>query len=314
MTLGVALTYYNERQLLTECLESLRHASQPDEILVYDDASAHPAEIFVPRGMKVRLIRGERNLGPAKARNLLLAESDASYIHFHDCDDLFHADWAQRVRRVMAGEPDVILTEIDSFKEGVLYREKVVELFRLERDPDLVRFALAHPILPAAGTYRREFLKITGGYREDLWQSEDYEFHIRLAAQGARYQVIPDGLVRLRLRPESRSQRQREVWESRLLGLQSLQLPALYSDNLAEAFAETGAKLHGLKSYAKALEAFSYAQAVGQAQFLNRPRLYRWIAGWFGPSLAESLSAQYRRRVPNSLRQWLRGRRLQNSP
>src|SRR5687767_1173472 len=109
-TLGVLVTYYGERELLRECLDSvLAGASVPDEIVVYDDASSVPASRFVPTGAPVRVIRGRENRGPAFGRNLLMRESACDYVHFHDADDLFHSDWARDVRAVIAARaPDIV--------------------------------------------------------------------------------------------------------------------------------------------------------------------------------------------------------------
>ncbi|MGH7198477.1 MAG: glycosyltransferase family 2 protein, partial [Candidatus Omnitrophota bacterium] len=39
------ITYHNEGELLTECLDTLLSGPDtPDEILIYDDASGDPAE------------------------------------------------------------------------------------------------------------------------------------------------------------------------------------------------------------------------------------------------------------------------------
>ena len=71
MKLSVLITYHNEGELLTECLESLfQQEDRPDEVLIYDDASSVPAEKFV-KYFPVKIIRGEKNKGPAIGRNKL---------------------------------------------------------------------------------------------------------------------------------------------------------------------------------------------------------------------------------------------------
>ncbi|HEX2780879.1 MAG TPA: glycosyltransferase family 2 protein, partial [Gemmatimonadaceae bacterium] len=64
-TVAVLVTYYNEGELLRECLTSiLAQDPPPDEVLVYDDASRIPAQPHVPEGAPVRVIRGSQNVGP----------------------------------------------------------------------------------------------------------------------------------------------------------------------------------------------------------------------------------------------------------
>src|SRR5579859_1014482 len=115
-TLGVLITYYNERELLRECLGSLMTCrDKPEEVLIYDDASQFPAEDYIPRGLNVQVIHAEVNGGPARGRNRLLGCSRSDYIHFQDADDLFHPDWAGRVRgRIQEISPEAVFTEISS--------------------------------------------------------------------------------------------------------------------------------------------------------------------------------------------------------
>src|SRR2546427_12916521 len=65
-TIGVLITYHDERELLRECLESIaRQTVPPDEVLVFDDASKAPAAAYVPAGLPVRVLRTEANRGPS---------------------------------------------------------------------------------------------------------------------------------------------------------------------------------------------------------------------------------------------------------
>jgi glycosyltransferase involved in cell wall biosynthesis len=314
MKLAVLLTYHNEGSLLTECLASLASQSrQADEVWVYDDASTVPASdhlgAFAGLGGGVRIVRGEKNIGPARGRNRILNETRADAIHFHDSDDLFLPGWCERVAGAFeTGSVDLVLTELRSERDGKPYSDRFLKLADLAMDPDLIRFTLRSAILPAAGTYRREFVVACGGYREDLWQSEDYEFHVRLAEHGACYRFITTPLVLIRVRGESRSQKLGEVWEGRLAGLEHLapQLQATYTRELAEAFCEAGSQLHRLGKVDLAKRAFDTATALGGARYGGQQILYRWVARLFGPLAAEQLGEIYRRILPGALRARLR--------
>src|ERR1043165_9541693 len=94
--ISVLITYYNERQLLTECLESLEaQTDRPDEILIYDDCSTYPAKDYLLPGLPARVIRGEENHGPSHGRNVLLEAARSECVHFHDSDDLFAPAWCE---------------------------------------------------------------------------------------------------------------------------------------------------------------------------------------------------------------------------
>jgi glycosyltransferase involved in cell wall biosynthesis len=307
------LTYHNERTLLTECLESLaRQSRKPDEVWVYDDASDAPACEYVQTpgldlGCPVRVIRGENNLGPARGRNLLLRETRADYVHFHDADDLFLPGWGETVAALIeAGRPDCVLTELRSVRDGRPYGEAFLRLHEL--GDDVVGFMLGHAILPAAGTYRREFVLRSGGYREDLWQSEDYEFHIRLALEGANVRTWREPLVLVRVRGESRSQKRAEVWRCRLAALEMLEprLVPAHAPALAEAYAETGSVLHRMGEETLARRAFARALRWGRPVYRGQGACYRRVAWIAGPLAAERLGRFYRLCLPQSLRHAVR--------
>ncbi|MBY0369586.1 glycosyltransferase, partial [bacterium] len=122
MQLGVLITYHNERGLLSECLHSLQlQAEPPEEIWIYDDASKYPAKDYLINGLDVKVIRGETGMGPSRGRNRLLGLAQSDYIHFHDADDFFRPGWAHGIREAIGGNPDLILTELDSLRDGQAY-------------------------------------------------------------------------------------------------------------------------------------------------------------------------------------------------
>ena len=181
----------------------------------------------------------------------------------------------------------------------------MIDLDDLRRHGDLLKFALLHPILPAAGTYRTRVVKDAGGYCEELWQSEDYHFNIKLALKGISYEVIPQALVKLRQRAESRSQKLMEVWLCAFQGIQMLagEIPESHRPFLAQAAARAGAKLFELGDEADATKAFELATSVSPGQFPPRGRFYRSVAQWVGPMMAERLGRYYRKFVPQVIRQ-----------
>jgi hypothetical protein len=308
-SLGVLITYFNERELLTECLEGLLgQPDPPDEVLVYDDASEVPASEYVPPGAAVKVIRGSVNVGPARGRNLLLDASASEYVHFHDADDLFQPEWCARVREAIAGGVDVVLTEVSSWADGALVCERGLGLHRLAAHDDLVAFALDGSILPAAGTYRRSRVLEIGGYRESLWQSEDFDFHVRLAAAGVTFALVDEPQVRLRLRSGSRSQDRRAVWTdcAAAVGMLAEELDPRYRPLLADTARRAGVALLELGAFREAHAALRLAGSLGPATLRGEGVLRRGLARTMGVEGAEWLAWAYRRTVPGRLRRWAR--------
>jgi glycosyltransferase involved in cell wall biosynthesis len=310
---AILITYHNEGELLRRCLASLAHQTRPvAEILIYDDASDVPPGDHVPTGMPVRVIRGERNIGPARGRNVLLAETKAAFVHFHDADDAFAPDWNARVAaEIEGGKIDAVFTEVSSVTEAGVVREGVLELSRLAAGAELVSFCIQGSMLVPAGTYRRSIVTAIGGYRESLWQSEDWDFHIRLAAASPAYHVIPESLVRIHLRARSRSRDVVDVWRSAVQATRLLasELPAVWRPDLAEAAARAGSQLFRAGAGDEARQAFQLARELGNPVHSGEPGVYRTVARHAGQEWAERLGLVYRKWLPERVRGRLAQRR-----
>ena len=308
MRLAVLITYFNEGALLRECLESvLSQPEAPDEIIVYDDASVVRPDAHVPTGSRVRIVRATENHGPGYGRNVLLRESDCEYVHFHDADDLFDPKWCREVRAAIAREaPDIVLTEIRSMRDGSTVSERVLGIDELRDGGDLVRFGLRGSLLVPSTTFRRELALSVGGFRprEVLAQSEDFDFHIRLAAAAKSFVVITRPLIIQRLRAGSHSADMDSVWMSavRAIELLSESLPTKYRTDAADAAARVGSELYAIRSRRHAREAFALARQLGPPRYRHRPRVYRIVAQLIGPTAAEWVGETYRRVIPEGLR------------
>jgi hypothetical protein len=226
-------------------------------------------------------------------------------VHFHDADDWFDPSWCLRVRQAIdqTGH-DALFTEVTSIYQGRRYSERVLGLRRLNVEPDLVRFCLGGSMLVPAGTYRRDVVLAVDGYRERLWQAEDFDFHVRLAASGISYTVLDEPLVLIRLRTEGRSQRQVEVWSSAVQAVAELanELPPRYRADLAESAARSGSALYRLGAAHESHAAFNLARRLGPPTFVGQSPVYRLVARTFTPELAEWLGARYRSTLPHAVR------------
>lgn len=314
LRLAVLITYHDEKQLLTECLSSiLGQKDAPDEVLVFDDASTFPASEYVPADPRVRVLRIDKNRGPAHARNALREATTADYIHFHDADDWFHPEWATRIRSLLdSRRPQAIFTEVSSHQDGRLHRDRVVGLSERHSAHDFVCFAIHHALLVPSGTYERSLVDKIGGYREALWQSEDYDFHVRLALAAKDILFIDEPLVHIRLRAESRSTNHLEVWSCRLqaVRLLSKEVPDTYQPELGEAALAVGSKLYRLGAKQEAKSAFRLgSELCFRWRFEGQSPLYQRVARSVGPEAAEWLSQMYRDVIPTRVRELIRKRK-----
>ncbi|MFH1868417.1 MAG: glycosyltransferase family 2 protein, partial [Candidatus Omnitrophota bacterium] len=309
-TIGILITYHNEKGLLTECLDSIfSQTKSPDEIIVYDDCSEFPARDYIPKEHNVKLIRSPINRGPGHGRNCLLKESRCDYVHFHDADDLFNPLWCENViSAIVATGADIIFTEVSAYKDNKMVCKSVMGFEGLiGRQQDAVLFAMSNSILTISSTSRRETVLKIGGFRTQdiLSQSEDYDFHIRILVSGASYSVVMEPMLIQRLRDESHSSKNIiEAWNSAVksIVLFSKDFPAQYHDHLPEVAAKAGSRLYSLGAYKEAKRAFSIAYSLGKPKFMYRSRLYKIVAERLGPLAAEKISLAYRMLVPEFIR------------
>jgi glycosyltransferase involved in cell wall biosynthesis len=88
---SVVVPTFGRRELLAESLASVLAQSCPDfECIVVDDAG--PESPAIPADERVRVVRRERNGGPAAARNTGIAAAVGRYLAFLDDDDVWVAD------------------------------------------------------------------------------------------------------------------------------------------------------------------------------------------------------------------------------
>jgi glycosyltransferase involved in cell wall biosynthesis len=307
MTLALLITYYGERELLRECLESVLHQTEPpDEVLIYDDASDAPPAPYVPTGMPVRILRGAENRGLSFGRNQLLQASSSTYVHFHDADDLFHPEWCARVRASFEStHADAVFTEAVASAVDSPARQRVIGLADVLAGEDLAEFCIKGVIMPAAGSYRRETVLDIGGFRTSLRQAEDFDFHVRLAVTRPRFAIIADPLVTIRVRPDSLSNLDRVAqWTAYLQAVEllSTELPVSYRSNLSDAAARAGSLLFRLGARDEARRAFKLATRLGPPRFTTQRLAYRVLARTVGFELTEQLARTYRSLLPAELR------------
>jgi GT2 family glycosyltransferase len=295
LKIAVLITYHDERAMLRECLQSLAEQSvQPDEILIYDDCSQFLASDYLVADLPVKIIRGTTNVGPSAGRNRLLDECSSDYIHFHDADDLFRANWCESVRsQIVAASPDLVLNDISLFQEGKIVRERFYGFGGDADASDLLRLAIRVTLVPSTATYRAQKVRRVGGYRPAIRYSEDYDFHLRLALSGVNYAVIPEPLILQRAHQTNRSLNQAPFLMGAIRILDHLmpEIPAEYHAEVAEVSANFGSDLYRKGKRRDAREAFDLSVRAGNARFKRHRPMYRFIARLFGQEAAELATA-----------------------
>jgi mycofactocin system glycosyltransferase len=189
---------------LSECLAAVAALEYPRDLLdvvVVDDGSEDPlavAQAAFAHG--ARLLVGERNRGPAAARNRGAVEADGEVLAFVDSDCIPSPGWLQALTPYFAGDRvgAVAGRTTGYFTESRLARyEEVsspldmgVRLLVEGEGPDSF-YAPTCNLLVRRSVYLR-----LGGLREQLRLGEDVDFCWRLRDAGAVLVYAPQGVVR----------------------------------------------------------------------------------------------------------------------
>ena len=84
---SVIIPVYNSEKLIIKLINSLLNLEKPPfEIIVIDDASTDQTVNIIKNFERVKLLRLDKNVGPAKARNIGAMESQTSWLLFIDSD------------------------------------------------------------------------------------------------------------------------------------------------------------------------------------------------------------------------------------
>lgn len=201
---SILIPYYNLGPYLPETLASVRRQTVIDyEIILIDDGSTDPQSIDLLATLPpdIRIIR-KPNGGLSSARNAGLATARGRWVLPLDADDLIEPTLLESALSAAAADP------------GLSYISPLVAYFTadpasptggwvpLGPDRDLL---VAQNIGGAAsGTLiDREAALAVGGYDTSLPSYEDWDFWCRLAESGRRGTVIPEFLLRYRVRGDS---------------------------------------------------------------------------------------------------------------
>jgi len=212
---SIIVPCYNAEAYVAETVDSALAQTHPRvEVLVLDDGSSdRSVEVLRRFGERIRLETGpNRGVNPTRRRGAELARGE--FLQFLDADDLLLPRKLEACLAAFRDDVDVVFCGLESFGPGVRstatphglgYRLLHAALRgsaqpdRYPWDPDRpLEFFVRTGIQTSQPLHRASFYRKTGGFRDDLAQCDDYEFHFRLALLGARFERIEPVLVRYR--------------------------------------------------------------------------------------------------------------------
>lgn len=220
---SVIVPCHNHGHFLAEALESVRAQSRPDwECIVVDDGSTDDTKQVSDRFMRMdprfRCLH-QSNQGLSAARNAGLDVCTGSYIQLLDADDMLEARKleAQLAYLEQHPETDIVYGDVRYFNEANalpltndLSKNGRQAMAQVSGTAPAVLYALARGniMVVNAPLLRKSVINDVGRFDQDLWGHEDWDYWIRCALAGKRFQYLDaDGALALvRVHASSMSQ------------------------------------------------------------------------------------------------------------
>jgi glycosyltransferase involved in cell wall biosynthesis len=108
MMISFVIPMYNGEKTIAKTLESLKSVDYDDfEVIVVDDCSTD-SSVEIVKKFNCQLVRADKKLGAALARNVGVENSKGDLIFFIDADILVYPDCAKRVAKTFEENQDVV--------------------------------------------------------------------------------------------------------------------------------------------------------------------------------------------------------------
>lgn len=237
---SVVLPCWNQGRYLHDSIGSLRAQTLTSwEAIVVNDGSpddtARIASALARDDSRVRYVEQE-NAGVSAARNTGVSEVRGRYVQFLDPDDRLDRRKLEVQVRHLETRPDIGILYGDAryfTTENPAARESGPKDYTpgkpwsvdgqpwvgrsWERPgPFLSKLARLNPMPTPCALFRREVLESIGPFTRSLRVLEDWEYWVRCAASGVRFQYLdaPDTWALIRMHPQSLTRDPRRMRES----------------------------------------------------------------------------------------------------
>ena len=192
---SVIIPAYNAAQSLIECLAAVRDqdVEAPYEIIVVDDCSDdQTAELAT--APDVILIRHDRRLGAAAARNSGIKVAQGEILCFTDADCAPKQDWLRQILKPFADETISGCKGTYATNQDELVA-RFVQIEYEDRYDLLEKQERINFIDTYSAAYRRQVIQANDGFDERMRYLEDQELSFRLAARGYEMVFQPQATV-----------------------------------------------------------------------------------------------------------------------
>lgn len=219
---SVVVPYFRLEQHVWETLESVKAQTYPNlEVVVVNDGSLRSEDVVLDELALEPLVTvvTQVNSGLGAARNFGISQSSGTYVLPLDPDDLIEAVFVERCVRALEADPELAYATswVEYIDSGGLTLS--------DDDGGYMPFGNWSSLIDRSnvgGTcvalMRRDLFEGELGYSVDLTSYEDWLLYRRLHESGRHGAVIPERLIRYRIRDDSMTRTVGRPKLERLLG------------------------------------------------------------------------------------------------
>lgn len=206
---SIIIPCYNDAQYIEQSVKSaLDQTYSNKEIIVVDDGSNSETKAILKKlEPKITRLITQENQGQSTARNVGINAATGEFILVLDSDDYFEPIFCEEAVAVLQSNFDakIVTSHLRRFTD-----DKTIDLF-VPSGGDISVFVLLNGATGSAMFRKTDALAI-GGYDITMRKGfEDWEFYIRLLANGGYTYVIPNVYLNYRIRSNSTTTRANKV-------------------------------------------------------------------------------------------------------
>jgi glycosyltransferase involved in cell wall biosynthesis len=205
---SVIIPCYNAEKYIQECIQSvLEQTHKHIEIIVVDNNSSDSSmsivnELAKNNPNKIILLK-EPQAGGSYARNTGFNASKGAFIQFLDADDIIVPNKIEQQLVAFSEGVDVVVSDYGIYSKDFSHQTELRTFEQVESNP--LQTAINSIIITGNPLYRKTIIEKHGCYDVSLSSSQDWEFHIRLALNGAKFKYLSGEFFHYRKHNESLS-------------------------------------------------------------------------------------------------------------
>ena len=208
MLVSIIMPAFNASKTIFDSINSVQSQTYQNwEMIIIDDGSTdNTKDIITPflSDYRIKYLR-QLNSGPSIARNNGINKAQGKYLAFLDSDDLWKPNKLDIQIKYLDNNPNfgLIHTNYSTFENDIKNCKRFKQSSWFSKWPGYERLLIFDSIGTLTVLTETELIKSLGGFRKDLFGTEDWDLWIRVSKETkisklnedtAYYRINPDGL------------------------------------------------------------------------------------------------------------------------